>query len=93
MINIRQFEKALKVTWLRMFISDTPDWSEFAYNCRIDRLLQTDINYHNTILQNVHNQFWRTVITVYTAFYSSIRKETPKQIELTSIWGNPDKKS
>ena len=90
MINIRQFEKALKLTWIRTFKNETPDWSEFAYKCRINRLLQTDINYHNITLQKVHNQFWKSVTIGYTTFYSNIKKETPQQIELTPIWGNPD---
>ena len=63
---------------------------EFAYKYRIDRLLQSDTNYHNTILQNAHNQFWRRFILGYTTFYTSIKNETPYQIELTPIWGNPD---
>ena len=89
MIDIRQFEKALKLTWLRTFVKETPDWIEFVYKYRIDRLLQTDKNYHNTIFQNTHNHFWRSVILGYTTFYTSIKNETSYQIELTPIWGNP----
>ena len=90
MINIRQFEIALKLTWLRTFISDTPDWSEFAYRCKIDRLLQAEIHYHNTILKNTKNLFWKRVIIGYTKFFLSIKNETIQKTELTPIWGNPD---
>ena len=90
MINIRQFEIALKLTWVRTYINGTPDWSEFACKYRIGRLLQTDVNYHNGLLNNVSNQFWRSVITGYTNFYLSVKNEILQKIEVTPLWGNPD---
>ena len=59
MINIRKFEKALKLTWLRTFINETPDWSEFAYNCKIDKLLYTELEYQSKILIDTKNKFWK----------------------------------
>ena len=90
MINIRQYENALKITWIRTFIKDAPDWSEFAYQCQIDRLYQTETNYHNTLMARTKNQFWLSVIKGYNTFYLSIKKEIIKHPELTPLWGNPN---
>ena len=88
MINIREFEKSLKLTWLRKFINGTPDWSEFAYNSKIDRLFQTDSLYHQYLLKTSRNEFWHSVINSYTYFNRKL-KDIPTDIAMTPIWGNP----
>ena len=89
MINLRQFEITLKLTWLRTFLKGTPDWSEFAYECHIDRLLQTGINYHNILSKRTKNQFWQSVINSYKTFHLNMEKVSTHDTELTPIWGNP----
>ena len=61
MINIREFEMTLKLTWIRKLIKEDPDWSEFAEIYHIRRLCQSDENYQKEILEKTKNDFWSSV--------------------------------
>ena len=90
MINIREFEKALKLTWIRKLINGSPDWSEFAYASKIDKVYQTDIIYHKIILESTENDFRRSIIRSYTYFYNKLKKVTRTDPTMTLLWGNPN---
>ena len=90
MINIREFEKALKLTWIRKLINGSPDWSEFAYASKIDKLYQTDTIYHKIILESTENDFWHSIIRSYTYFYDKLKKVTRTDPAMTLLWGNPN---
>ena len=49
MLNMKEFDNSLKITWIRKILTTNPDWEEFAILYKIDRLTLTDINYHNYI--------------------------------------------
>ena len=38
---------------------------QFAEKYKTERLLQTDVNYHNFVITKTHNTFWISVITAY----------------------------
>ena len=54
MIDLHEFDMCLKITWIRNLERNNPDWLNFALEFKIDRLAQTDENYHNTLQENIH---------------------------------------
>ena len=89
MVNIKEFEICLKITWIRKLICGTPDWGEFAIKYHVDRLSQTEGIYHNTLLTQVKNHFWGSVIKAYSQWYEALKNNFITSIELTPLWGNP----
>ena len=89
MINIKEFDSTLKMTWIRRLIKEEPDWMEFAEYYKIDRLLYTEVNYHKTILNKCTNSFWISVINAFSSVYNKIKTEIHIEPEMTPVWGNP----
>ena len=90
MLNIREFEKSLKITWLRKLLTTSPEWEEFALHFKVDRLLYTDTNYHKIIVTTISNPFWRDVASAYKEWYAKFKKVTTISTVYLPIWGNPD---
>ena len=90
MLNIREFEMALKLTWIRKLIKDTPEWGEFAELFQINLLYQTDETFHQKILIKTRNEFWKSVIYAYTNWYKCLKRNHVVSADLTPLWGNPD---
>ena len=90
MLNIREFERSLKITWLRKLLTTSPEWEEFALHFKVDRLLYTDTNYHTTIVTTITNPFWRDVASAYKDWYAKFKKVTTISTVYLPIWGNPD---
>ena len=86
MLNIRDFEKSLK----RKLLTTTTEWEEFALYYKVDRLLYTDTNYHNTIVNSTTNPFWKDVASAYREWYSKFKKVTILSTAYAPIWGNPE---
>ena len=72
MVNIRDFESSLKLTWIRRLISGSPDWTEFAEQYCINHLYRTDEIYHNELLTKVKNKFWISVIRAFSVWFKKI---------------------
>ena len=89
MLNMKEFDKSLKITWIRKLLTTNPDWEEFAIYYKIDRLTLTDINYHKQIKNFIKNPFWKDVATAYTEWYASFKTVTEISTEFQPIWGNP----
>ena len=71
MLSIQEFDRSLKLTWLRKILNSTPEWVEFAKYMyyKIDYLLVTDINYHLHVKNTLSNPFWRDVTIAYWDWY------------------------
>ena len=89
MLNIKEFEKSLKITWLRKLITTSPEWEEFAQYYKIDTLVYTDSVYHETIIKSINNPFWKNVAQSYTEWYKIFKSEIGIDITCVPIWGNP----
>ena len=66
MIDIADFDKSLKITWLLKLQNSDPEWKEFATNYKIDRLIWTGELYHKNLLDQTTNPIWRSVILSFT---------------------------
>ena len=89
MLNIKEFDGSLKITWLRRFLNDTPEWEEFANHYKVNRLLLSETNYRNVIKNKISNPFWKDVATAYQNWYVSFKVISPIPIPQIPIWGNP----
>ena len=89
MVNLPNFDKSLKITWLRKLLNDTPDWIEFANHYKINRLTTTDINYHKIILRHIDNPFWKSVAKAYSEWFSHCKAQHDTPIGKECLWGNP----
>ena len=84
MINIHEFDKSLKISWVYKTLCADPDWLDFSKYEKIDRLPWTGETYHSILLENAKNPFWVDVISSYKKWYS-IAKPTL----VTNIQFNP----
>ena len=90
MVNIRDFETSLKLTWIRRLISGSPDWTEFAEHYCINQLYQTDEKYHELLQTRVKNKFWLSVIIAYSVWFKKLKLTTDFSADNIKIWGNPE---
>ena len=90
MLNIREFEMALKLTWIRKMSKETPGCDEFAELYQINVLHQTDETLHQKILVKAKNEFWKSVIYAYINWYKCLKRKHAVSADLTPLWGNPD---
>ena len=87
MFNLNEFDMSLKLTWLRKYLTQSPDWSEFVTFYKIDHLLWTGPNYHKT-LTAIQNPFWKCVKIAFSQWYNSLENCGLIEIEHQPIWGN-----
>ena len=89
MLNTKDFDTSLKITWFRKILRSNPDWLEFAEKYKIDRLVLTDEQYHKEIVNNIDNPFWKNVAQAFIRWYRILKQHIPIKIEDKPIWGNP----
>ena len=89
MMELSEFDMSLKLTWVRKAITDTFEWSSFADEHKIKRLVWTGERYHNELYQRGKNPFWRSVILAYKNWYSLLIKKSELEIDKQPLWGNP----
>ena len=87
MINLKEFDMSLKITWLGKLHTQDSDWSEFASNYKINKIIWTGLNFHES-LRNVHNPSWNSVRVPFTAWYKILNSNGQIDIEHQPIWGN-----
>ena len=88
MLNLVEFDMSLKITWLRKLHIQTPEWKEFACYYKIDRLIWTGSNYHNSLKNKVKNPFWQSVLISYSKWYRAFNILDLLPIPFQPIWGN-----
>ena len=89
MIDIADFDFSLKLTWVRKTIQSDHEWSHFALENKIDKLVWTGENYHNQTYLETSNPFWRSVIYSYKKWYIALKEITTIEIGEEPLWGNP----
>ena len=90
MINIEQFLKSLKLTWLRRTIKESLSW-HFAYHQIVKKspfLWATGSNYLQTHIKYIDNPFWKYIFVAYISLIDKIRIECYNEIVILPIWFN-----
>ena len=91
MVNILEFARALKATWLRRIIKDSSNWSnilELIIPCKIPI---TDVGsiYLQKVIQNIKNDFWKDVLQSWKKVLVLYEKrKSHETVYSESIWLN-----
>ena len=76
MVNIEQFLKSLKSTWLRRTIKESLSW-QFAYHQIVEKspfLWAFGSNYLQTHIKYIDNHFWKDIFVAYISLIDTIYK-------------------
>ena len=91
MVNIENFEKALKVKRLKRMLNSNDVWKVIPERYGIDKVCRYGKNYLSTIMRNIRNPFWvsmtKALIHFELIFDSDNIVNNPRNIP---IWFNPD---
>ena len=91
MINIKKFEQALKVSWVRQFLSSSDSqWyrlfkKSYGYP---DKILSFGEDFSKLSLKNMTNPFWYNVINNWIDIHHQIPITSNNEILQTCIWYN-----
>ena len=88
MIDLIKFDMSLKVTWIRKLHTESSEWSTFAKDCKIDRLIWTGENYHQEVCLTCHNPFWKSVAYAYKNWYTKLKSKIQVEPRNEPLWGN-----
>ena len=89
MINLKEFDMSLKTTWLRKLYTQNSEWSEFASHYKIDKIIWTGTNFHES-LKHIHNPFWNSVKIAFSNWYKILNSNDQIDIAHQPIWGNSE---
>ena len=87
-VDLLNFDRSLKITWLRKIQDGAVEWLDFAKLYKIDRLIWTGENYHQLIIKEIKNPFWVSVAKSYKEWFKLLNKQI-YPTEFQPIWGNP----
>jgi hypothetical protein len=86
MVNLANYIKGLKLTWLRRYIGNKQNWGLFADNYLPKNLFNTGGN-HKENLQN-SNPFWCDILEAWQQFYKNVNPISVDDILSEPIWYN-----
>ena len=91
MINIKKFEQALKLSWVRQFLySSDSQWYRLfkkSYG-NPDKILSFGEDFSKLSLKNMTNPFWYNVINNWIDIHNQIPTTSNNEILQTCIWYN-----
>ena len=90
MVNIEQFLKSLKLTWLRRTIEKSLSW-QFAYHQIIKKspfLWAIGSNYLQTHIRYIDNPFWKDIFVALISLIDKIKIECYSEIVNEPSWFN-----
>ena len=90
MLNIKLFDEALKITWIRKYINTSATWKKLLdiENPIFRNIPLLGDKYKNTIITYLSNPFWEDVINYYYRFYNKYKFTSINEVESTSYLFN-----
>ena len=88
MHNIKTFDAALKIGWLRRYIATHSKWSVIPYNCDFDGLFKYGVDYIERLLEITFNPFWLNVLNSLKMLWKDDKIYICENIFLTPLWYN-----
>ena len=85
MVDLVNFDRSLKITWLQKILPNDAEWIEFACFNKIDRLVWSGENYHQYLLENINNPFWKSVAKTYKDWFKLL--EIPNYPKSSNLSG------
>ena len=91
MVNVERFEKTMKVKWLNRMLSSNDVWKVIPETYGIDRVCRYGKNYLSTILKNIKNPFWVSMISALQQFEQIyVVDNSDSNPRHQPLWFNPD---
>ena len=90
MLDVDKFDKSLKLTWIRRFFNSKAKWKLITENQyrKLLKCINLGEQFHNLILKDMKNEFWRDVIKALHLFSNNYNLESKKEIEASSFLFN-----
>ena len=89
MVNIEKFEKTLKVKWLKRLLNCNDVWKIIPETYGIDKVCRYGKSFLKTILNNVRNPFWSSVVIALQQFEQIYVEDDEINPRHFPIWFNP----
>ena len=91
MINVYNFEKCLKLSWLKYISNETKPWIQLLKHTvgNLSRIPIVGGDWHCCTRKEL-NPFWKTVFEYWSQFCVSQHVKTNEDIMSSSIWFNPN---
>ena len=91
MINIYNFEKALKVSWVKKLITQpNAQWYKLleAMYGNIDQIVTFGDKWYSKILLKIHNQFWQNILKDWNILVKIQKPKNNSEIFRNCLWYN-----
>ena len=92
MINIENFIKALKITWIRRLIKSQNSPIKTLFESTIlpvEKLFNTGYQYIETRIKNIPNQFWQDTLSSWVYMCKQIQPKNYTELYKLPLWHNP----
>ena len=86
--NLKIFDAALKLGWLKRYITTNSKWSVIPYYFDFDGLFKYGVDYIGRLLKITFNPFWLNVSHSLKMLSKDEKICIPENIFLTPLWYN-----
>ena len=90
MTNIRIFDAALKISWLKRIVSQTGGWAEFPHQFHIQNIIAYGDQYPSMILNSIKNKFWSDMVKSAERLMNNFTIRNVTHVHLMPLWYNSD---
>ena len=87
--NIKLFETAMKLGWLKRFIKSSSKWTVFPNAMELGDVFTYGPNFIDRIVEFTSNPFWKNVLAALKTLWSSNCTSNKDAILETPVWHNP----
>ena len=90
MIDLRLFEKSLKLTWIRRFLNSNSKWKLIISTIypKLDYFWKYGNNFSKTLSKTMTNYFWSNILSIFNNFYLKIDITCLEELGETSFLYN-----
>ena len=88
MVNIYNFEKTLKVKWIKQLSIKTDAWTITPNHYQILDVLRFGKDFPKHLLGTINNPFWESVFNAYDFFQVKLSNKLDKNVLSEPLWYN-----
>ena len=90
MIDLRLFEKSLKLTWIRRFLNSNSKWKLIISTIypKLDYFWKYGNNFSKTLCKTMTNHFWCNILSIFNNFYLKLDITCLEELGETSFLYN-----
>ena len=87
MTNLRTFDKALKISWIKRLNDQNSGWEHFPRKFNIHKIILFGDAYPHTLIQDIDNAFWKDVVIACVQLHEVIANKTNEAYNIP-LWFN-----